>query len=145
MTNYKTDRLSTKIEKNLKSGNELYFVSASWNSLQEHAWVRCPMKTREDAMDLISDFMSDPSYERVQVISENRLSERVSIYDENVGKWKDSTYTLREQMFGSRYQDLWENFCKTYGVNLDEIEKLQSDRAEYLELMNAKFPKKSAA
>ena len=130
-------------KENLKSGEELFFISAS--QISTISWVRCPVEKKTDAIRIFTEMMSDPDFEEVQIYSEKRLSDRVSLFDESVGEWKDSHYTYREQLFGAQYQYFWEFFNEKVGLNLDEIEKVQSDRANYEKQLKQKFPEKYAA
>ena len=112
------------LEKNLKSGEGLYFISA--NRISDCKWIRSPMNNKTETINQFLVMMYDPDYQDVNVQSETTLNEFV-VQDDGV----ESHYTLREQLFGWRYQDRYEFFCEKFGVNLDEIKKFKSARAPY--------------
>ena len=118
-----------KLEKNLKSGEELFFVSAERTS--DCSWMRSPLMNKSETRRMISGLFNTSDYKKVNVQSETTLNEFVDKFDEKKGEWVKTHYTLREQQFGAIYQDDYEFFCEEFGVNLDEIQKVKSARAEY--------------
>ena len=113
--------------KNLKSGEELYFISC--NQISSPKWIRMPMLTAEEVKDEM--FLLDhPDYKNFNVYSESSLNELTRVFDDEKNEWVDSWITRRESLFGGLYQDTYELFCEEVGVNLKLVKEWKSLRAK---------------
>ena len=128
-----TNTTDDNYEENLKSGEDLFFVSSV--RISKYKWFRSPLMNKTQSINLFLDLMNDPDHKDVNVQSENTLNKYKKRFDENKGEWVNTHITLREQQFGARYQDDYEFYCKECGVNLDKIKEVQSARAEYVNLV----------
>ncbi len=100
----------TDYEKNVQSGQELYFVSAHRVG-KSPQWYRMPMLTKSEAQDYFVGMINDPEIERLNVYSENDLNDIITIHD-HTEPLVSITMTKREYLFGAKYQYAYEFFCK---------------------------------
>lgn len=103
----------TDYEKNLQSGQELYFVSAHRVG-KFPKWYRMPMLTKSEAQDYFVGMINDPEIERLNVYSENDLNDTITIHNDT-DPLLPITMTKREYLFGAKYQDAYE-FFKEYAT-----------------------------
>ena len=111
---------------NLKSGEELFFVTGS--RISSPKWYRNPMLNKEETNELFLSLMNDTDIKDVNVYSENDLNKLTKTFDEEKSEWVDSWVTKRESIFGPRYQDGYESYCEEAGVNLDLVKKWKTIR-----------------
>ena len=114
-------------EKNLKSGEELFFISC--NEISSPKWIRMPMLTAEEVKDEIY-LLDHPDYKNFNIYSESSLNEMTRVFDDEKNEWVDSWITRREYLFGGRYQDHYEFFCEEAGANLKLVNEWKSLRAK---------------
>ena len=87
----------------------LYFVDAFDN--ERCAWVRMPLLTPDLAFVYFREMcLNTKKYSSVSVTSENRLDEEYNFYDE--ANKCVAHATLREAIFGARYQNYHEQNTK---------------------------------
>ena len=113
--------------KNLKSGEELYFISC--NQISSPKWIRMPMLTAEEVKDEMY-LLDHPDYKNFNVYSESSLNELTCVFDDEKNEWVDSWITRRESLFGGQYQDNYEFLCEYADVNLKLVKEWKSLRAK---------------
>lgn len=110
---------------NLKSDEELFFVSAQ--RIVDPQWERNPCMRKEEALELVARYLMNPNYKNVNLYSEEGLNEIVEVWDD---RWTEGWFTRRESLFGHRYQDWYESWCKEADVKSGLVKKFQKLRAE---------------
>ena len=121
--------------KMLKVGMEMYFVDAKHKDPMTgfFRWVRNPLQTKEEAMNLMSIMMDDfEDYKEVRLQPEDKLNDWHMIWDEEKKDWVEDSQTMRSYLFGESYQRIYEMYCIEAGVNLDLIAEWQMKRESAL-------------
>lgn len=126
---------STDWVENLATGEELFFVDA--HCISDPKWMRHPCMKKGDALELTAYYLTHPDFKDVNMFSDHFLNEMTRVYDDDDG-WVDGWTTNRENIFGYRYQNIYEKWCNRAGVNKDLVEKFQRLRAEKEEELGLK-------
>ena len=124
--------MSTKEVKNNKSEEtntseeELYFLS--YFDTKKVSWVRCPLLTKGQLFYYIIDLFNRMDYvERINIQTEEKLNSFNEGYCPKTEEWIETSTTLRETLYDSRYQKTYERHLKNPQFRID-LQKLNKSK-----------------